>query len=189
MRNRCILIVDYQFSQEDTTLEQIENTIALLKRLARKTKDIKLRRRYDIVRLALQGRTKKDIASIMDMSIQGICNILNCYKEYGIDGLQLGHSTGRRKKLTENQEKVLYETISEKLPRDVGLAPFCNWTAPLACIFVKSEFDVDFSERGMRDVFYRLGLSYTRPTYVLAKADPKKQEDFKKELDGLKKTS
>ena len=46
-------------------MEQIKDTIALLKKLAKKAKDAKLRRRYDMVRLNLQGRTKKDIASIM----------------------------------------------------------------------------------------------------------------------------
>ncbi len=40
----------------------------------------------------------------------------------------------------------------------------------------ENHFGVEFSERGMRDVFYRLKLSHTRPTYALAKADPVKQE-------------
>ncbi|RKI35521.1 winged helix-turn-helix domain-containing protein, partial [bacterium D16-59] len=30
--------------------------------------------------------------------------------------------------------------------------------------------------RGMRDLFYRIGLSYTRPTYTLNKADSEKQD-------------
>ena len=85
-------------------MEHIEDTIRLLRKLARKTRDAKLRRRYDIVRHSLKGYSVKDIASIMDMSIQGIYNILNCYKENGIDGLKLGHSTGRKKKMTSEQE-------------------------------------------------------------------------------------
>jgi len=35
------------------------------------------------------------------------------------------------------------------------------------------------SLRGMAEVLYRLNLSYIRPTYVLAKADKMKYEDFK----------
>lgn len=89
-----------------------------------------------------------------------------------------------KEKMTEAQEEVLYKTITEKLPKDVGLAPFCNWRAPLAYRYVKSEFGVEFSERSMRDVFYRSGLSYIRLTYLLAKADPKKQAEFQKDLDG-----
>jgi putative transposase len=74
------------------------------------------------------------------------------------------------------------------LPKDVGFALFVNWTAPLACQWVLKEYGVSFSERGMRDVFYRLKLSYTRPTYTLKKADPEKQEIFKAEFEELKKS-
>ena len=34
----------------------------------------------------------------------------------------------------------------------------------------------------------RMGLSYTRPTYVLAKADKEKQEQFVQDFDDFKKT-
>ncbi len=125
----------------------------------------------------------------MDMSIQGIYNVLNRYKAKGVEGLILGKAKGRERKLTEEQESELYEVISGKLPKEVGLKPFCNWTAPLACKYVKNRFEVEFSERGMRDAFYRLNLSYTRPTYTLAKADPVKQEEFKERLEGIKKGS
>jgi len=51
---------------------------------------------------------------------------------------------------------------------------------------VKDRFGIEFSERGMRDVFYRLKLSYTRPTYTPARADPVKQEEFREKLEGIK---
>ena len=40
----------------------------------------------------------------------------------------------------------------------------------------------------MSIVLRRLNLSYTRPTYVLAKADKKKQENLKEDFKVLKKT-
>ena len=94
---------------------------------------------------------------------------------------------GRRKKLTEAQENKLYETIKTKLPSEVGFAPFANWTAPLAVKWVKKDFGVKFSERGMRDLFKRIGLSYTRPTYTLKKADPEKQAAFVNDFEQIKK--
>ena len=160
-------------------MEQLEETIAKLKKLARKSKNARQRRQYDIVRLHLEGWKKPEIAKIMDMSLYGIYKVLNRYKANGIEGLLLMKAKGRERKLSAEQEDELYRVVSEKLPKDVGLEPFCNWTAPLACKFVKERFGVEFSERGMRDVFYRLQLSYTRPTYTLAKADLKKQEEFK----------
>lgn len=166
-----------------------EEIIAQLKRLAREAHNARQRRQYDIVRLYLQGWKKTEISKIMDMSLQGIYKVLNRYKANGIEGLLLGKAKGRERKLNDEQESELYTVISEKLPKDVGLEPFCNWTAPLACKYVKEHFGVDFSERGMRDVFYRLKLSYTRPTYTLEKADPVKQEEFKERLEQIKKTS
>ena len=51
------------------------------------------------------------------------------------------------------------------------------------------QFQVTFSKRGMLNLLHRIKLSYTRPTYSLAKADPEKQEKFREELESIKKTS
>ena len=176
--------------EKETIMGQgTEEEIARLKRLARKTHDAKLRRRYDIVRLFLSKRAKADIADILDISLTQVYLILNLYKQAGIEGLTLKQPSGRPRKLTDEQERELISIITEKLPKEVGLEPHCNWTAPLACKYVKDHYGVTFSERGMRDVFYRLNLSYTRPTYVLAKADPQKQAEFLEKLEGIKKSS
>ncbi len=175
--------------KKNAALSETEEQIEILKRLSRKTPDRKLGKRYDIVRLSLQGNTRKEIAAIMDVSLTQVYIILNLYKSMGIDGLEPKRPTGRKTKLNAEQESELYRTITQKLPKDVGFPAFCNWTAPLACKYVKEKFNVEFSERGMRDVFYRLNLSYTRPTYVLAKADPQKQEEFKERLENNKKNS
>jgi len=50
------------------------------------------------------------------------------------------------------------------------------------------EFGVDYSERGTRDLLYRLNFSFTAPTYTLPKADQKKQAEFKKTFERFKKT-
>ena len=176
--------------EKETIMEQgSEEEIARLKKLARKTHDAKLRRRYDIVRLFLSKRAKTDIADILDISLTQVYLILNLYKQAGIEGLTLKQPPGRQRKLTDEQERELIRIITEKLPKEVGLEPHCNWTAPLACKYVKDHYGVTFSERGMRDVFYRLNLSYTRPTYVLAKADPQKQAGFLEKLEDIKKNS
>lgn len=90
--------------------------------------------------------------------------------------------------MTEEQELELKEIIASKTPEEAGIGIFANWTAPLACQLVEQKYQVKFSERGMRELFYRIGLSYTRPTYTLNKADPVKQEEFRKSFEELKKT-
>ena len=168
---------------EKTTTDEIKK----LKKLARKTHDSAMRMRYDVIRLYLTGRSKSETADIFGITYHTVRNYVQAYIADGIEGLKIGQSTGRTKKLTETQEQELYKCISTQLPKDVGFEPFVNWTAPLACKWVLNTFGVNFSERGMRDVFYRLRLSYTRPTYTLKKADPQKQEEFKEEFETLKK--
>ena len=40
----------------------------------------------------------------------------------------------------------------------------------------------------MRDLFKRIGLSYTRPTYTLEKADTEKQNEFRENFEVKKRT-
>jgi transposase len=62
-----------------------------------------------------------------------------------------------------------------------------NWTSPLAKDWIEREFNVIFAARSVRELMHRLGLSYTKPTYTLANADPQKQEIFKQEFAEVKK--
>ena len=168
-----------------------QEEIIKLKKLAQKahkTKESRMRIKYDALRLNIQGRSRSEIAEILGISYCTVRNYIKAYGESGVEGLGIKEKSGRTKKLTDAQEKQLYECIVNKLPKDVGFEPFVNWTAPLMCKWVLKEFEVTFSERGMRDVFYRLKLSYTRPTYTLKKADAQKQEDFKKAFEVQKKT-
>ncbi len=45
--------------KNDACISEIAEQTEILKRLTRKTRDRKLGKRYDIVRLSLQGNTKK----------------------------------------------------------------------------------------------------------------------------------
>lgn len=149
---------------------------------------MKQKKRYDAVLLHLEGHGYSEIAKILHVPSRTISTYLKLYRETGVDGLTLKKQTGQPRKLSAQQEQVLFETISTSSPEKERLGPFANWTAPLACAWIRKHFGVSFSERGMRDVFYRIGLSYTRPTYTLKKADPQKQAEFRETFERLKKT-
>ena len=80
------------------------------------------------------------------------------------------------------------KVITNKTPDEVGFEGRKNWTIELIRQWVIKEFNITMSHRGMAEVLYRLNLSYTSPTYVLAKADKEKQEKFKNDFEELKKT-
>ena len=155
--------------------ERVENDKAKSKRLL-------------IIRLRLEGYTIQQVMQITNCSEKTVYNCQTKYEAGGINGLTTKPKAGRDKKLTTEQENELYETIKTKLPNEVGFAPFANWTSSLATKWIMQTFGVAFSERGVRNIFERLGLSYTRPTYTLKKADPKKQAEFINDFEKVKKT-
>jgi len=159
-----------------------------LEKLLQTAKNRVMYRKYLVVHLHMRGYSNRQIADMLGLNKNTIGIYINTYKAQGAVGLVPKKQSGRPRKLTEEQEKKLYATISEKTPDDVGFSGMMNWTANLACQWVHREFNVKYHINGMLEMFHRLNLSYTRPTYVLAKADPKKQEMFVEDFGEVKKT-
>ncbi|ANS48317.1 hypothetical protein BT246_29550 [Bacillus thuringiensis] len=104
---------------------------------------------------------------------------MNAYKEKGLDGLIMGQSTGAPRKLSPEQEQELVQVIASKLPVDVGFLAKYSWTLSIIASFIKREWNASYTLRGVSRLLHDLGLSYTKPTYTLAKADPVKQQEFR----------
>jgi putative transposase len=161
---------------------------ATIKRLMKTTKNTVMQRKYLVIHLHMRGYKNNEIAPIVSLNQQTVGIYVNTYNNLGLDGLIPKKPPGRPCLLTNGQELDLYNTVSQNTPDEVGFDGRKNWTASLACSWVEQKFSVKYSINGMLDLFHRLNLSYTRPTYVLAKADLEKQEEFKRDFDAQKKT-
>jgi putative transposase len=87
-----------------------------------------------------------------------------------------------RRKIQGKQKDELVDMIINKTPVDVGFPASFNWTAKIVRDYIKKAYDIKYTIRGMTKVLKRLGLSFTRPTYTLTKADPEKQRKFKEDF-------
>lgn len=164
-----------------------EDEIDELNRLAKATKSVRMYKRYSVVLKHFQGLTNRKIAEMENLEEHTVSNYIKNYKAKGIDGLTMKHSSGAKRKLNPKQEKVIVDVVTNKTPDQVGFECKKNWTIELIRQWVIKEFNITMSHRGMAEVLYRLNLSYTRPTYVMKKADKKKQEKFKNDFKELKK--
>lgn len=169
------------------TFDNINTRLEEVKKAMRETHEKRLYERYQCIYLLLTGESRATIAKTINRGLDTVGNYIQAYISFGLNGLGLNHSPGRPPFLTNEQEQQLYKTIVEKAPTDVGFPANMNWTSGLISDWIKQEFNVQYSERGTRELLYRLGFSHTRPTYTLAKADSDKQEAFKQEFEGLKK--
>ena len=96
--------------EQDKMESEVE--INELNKKAGMTKNVKQKRRYDVIRLSLQGYSNNAITEILDISLRQVYNLINLYNKKGIEGLKLKYSPGRKTKLTAEQEKELYDVIN-----------------------------------------------------------------------------
>lgn len=165
-------------SQEELNLIQVamnsENKVRVFKR-------------YQALYLSLSGKTREEVANIVGISPNTVSNIYTAYKTEGLKGIPDKPVPGRPSRLTEDQQAEVKSVILNKIPSEVGFPAEFNWTAGLIGKYIKRQYDYDYSIRGITGMLDRMGLSYTRPTYVLAKADKQKQEQFVQEFEKTKK--
>lgn len=165
------------------------NEIDEVKKAMHDAKDRRHFERYQAVYLYLTGSKIKEIARIIGRIPETAGIYITTYKDHGLEGLTLNHSTGRPSHLSAEQTALLIETIATKVPADVGFTARYNWTLALIVEFVRNKWGVTYSLRGMSRLLARQGLSYTRPTYTLEKADSEKQRVFVEEtFPALKKS-
>ena len=172
------------------TLKKIEghdSEIEELNRLAKATKSIRMYKRYSVILKHFQGLTNRKIAEMENLEEHTVSIYIKNYNAKGIDGLAMKRSPGAKRKLNPEQEKMIVDVVTNKTPDQVGFECRKNWTIELIRQWVIKEFNVTMCHRGMAEVLYRLNLSYTRPTYVMKKADKNKQEKFKNDFEELKK--
>lgn len=144
--------------------------------------------RYQALLLWKKGYPETEIAEIIGRCPLTVHNYVEAYQKSGIAGLRRGVSTGKPPKLSSRQRQVLLETIAYKTPADVGFPARSNWTLSLVVQFIEREWGESYTQKGASKLLHSLGLSYTRPTYTLEKADPVKQEIFVQEtFPALKK--
>ncbi|MBF8418462.1 IS630 family transposase, partial [Heyndrickxia coagulans] len=120
-----------------------------------------------------------DIAKIIGRNRQTVMAYFHSYEEGGISGLQMKKTTGKPEKLSKEQQEQLADTIVNKTPAEVGFKAKYTWTLQLIADWIQQEFQQSFTPKGVSEMLHRLGFSYTKATYTLAKADPDEQKEFK----------
>ncbi|MBE1553295.1 helix-turn-helix domain-containing protein [Sporosarcina limicola] len=155
-----------------------EVKVAELRKAMKNVKDRRHFERYEAVYLSMIGYTQKEIAKVIGRTRKTVHTSISTYRKAGIIGLNMGYSPGKASRLSTEKMEQLKDTVSNYLPSDVGFPAHYNWTLALVVPYIQREWGKSYSLKGASLLLHKLGLSYTRPTYTLKKADPVKQEEF-----------
>lgn len=166
----------------------IKQQIEEIKTALKKTKNVRMYKRYSAILRHFEGFNNKEIAKMEGLEPHAVGNYIRNYKLNGLTGLKMKHIPGAERKFSNEQENKIFEIVTKNTPDEVGFEGRKNWTIEIIRQWASKEFNITMSHKGMALILHRLNLSYTRPTYVLAKADKMKQEKFRSDFETLKKT-
>ncbi len=90
------------------------------------------------------------------------------------------HRSGRKRKLSEDEQEEFEETVNGS-PEAVGLdAP--AWTPALVQQYLEDTYDVAYSIPSCRRLLKEAGLSYQQPRRAAAESDADEQETLREEF-------
>jgi len=128
------------------------------------------------------GVTQTELAEWYDTERKTIYNWLNRLDtdEPLEQAVTDAHRSGRKRKLSEKQQKEFEQTVHES-PEEIGVdAP--AWTPALAQEYLEETYGVDYSIPSCRRLLKEAGLSYQKPRRSAAESDEDDQEAFHDEI-------
>ncbi|MBF0206077.1 MAG: winged helix-turn-helix domain-containing protein [Oligoflexia bacterium] len=156
------------------TLKKLLN----LKKTAEIDGEYRIAKRIHSVILNYEKKTSGEIAEILKAPRSKVSQWLKNYEVFGFDGILEGCRCGRPSSLTV-EEKIQLGDIIDSGPVAYGYTGGV-WTSPMIAKFIIDEFNVEYHPRHVLRIIDDLGFSHQRPKRVLAKADPIKQNKWRK---------
>ena len=117
---------------------------------------------------------------VFGVSLDSIHNWRRRQETEGTQGLRSGRpgrKPGERTKLTPDQEQALARALVEYEPHQLGVGGTL-WTAVKVAAVVQDLFGTTFTDRGIRKILRRLGLTFQRPDRRAFQADPQAQQEW-----------
>lgn len=135
-------------------------------------------KRLHAVVLNGEGRTSGEIAEILKAPLSGVSGWLRRYESYGYEGLLEGQRSGRPPGLSPEQRTKLID-ILDSGPIAYGFTSGV-WTSPMVTRVIEEEFHRRYHAGHVRKILADIGFSVQRPKRVLARADPKAQNRWRR---------
>lgn len=118
------------------------------------------------INLRKEGKTYREIAKIVGLSIASIGNAIKAYHKKGgeknLKRKKRGRKQGTCKTLTRKQEKYIIALLTDKTPDQLKFK-CCLWTRKSVMELIKREFGIDIPLRTMGEYLKRWGFTVQRP--------------------------
>ncbi len=129
------------------------------------SRDARLERRVQVIRLRATGCSYDDIAAQVGLSKTGVFNICKRYADAGASGLRDkigGRKAGEKRMLSAEQEREVRRLICDKTPDQLKM-PYALWTRSAVSELIESRFGIRVPVRTMGLYLARWGFTPQKP--------------------------
>lgn len=117
------------------------------------------------------------VARVYNIPYRSFFDWLSRYRSGGWDALKEGQRAGRKRKLSTDDMKWVYDAVTLENPLNHQFE-FCLWTLNIIREMIFRERGVRLSKSSVSRLLGHLGLSPQRPIYQSYKQDPAKIEQY-----------
>jgi transposase len=153
------------------------HSVAELRQFIRREERATMVRRLQAVLGALEGESSQALASRVLLCERAIRSWVSRYNQQGLAGLEDRPGRGRRKALSDEQERQLQARIRAGATAADGV---CSLRGEDVRRILAEEFGVVRQLQTTYDLLHKLGFTVLRPRPQHPDADPAAQEEFKK---------
>ena len=152
--------------------------IAVLQQEVQRSEEAKYDHRLHAVLLVAQGLSSRESADLLGDSPRSVAYWVQRFRRDGSAGLQEGDHPGRTRRLTPEQ-MVSVAKILRSPARHAGMEVNL-WDGKSLSAWIEREHGVALGVRQCQRLFRHLDFRLRKPRPVLAKADPARQQQAKK---------
>ena len=147
----------------------------------RRSQDARYDHRLHAVLLVAQGLSCREAARLLGDGPRAVANWIRQFEADGLAGLVDRERPGRPSRLSEGQYEELGLVLRDS-PLVAGLATQA-WDGKTLSAYLQRRYGVQLGPRQCQRLFRQLGFRLRKPRPVIARADPQRQDEYKKNCE------
>ena len=147
----------------------------------RRSQDSRYDHRLHAVLLVAQGMSCPEVGRLLGDAPRTVEYWVHSIEEEGLSSLVDLERPGRPSRLNDEQYREIGEVLRQS-PLDVGMGTNL-WDGKTLSEFIQSRYRITLGVRQCQRLFRQLGFRMRKPRPVIARADPERQEEHKKNFE------
>lgn len=147
----------------------------------RRSRDSRYDHRLHAVLLVAQGMSCPEVGRLLGDAPRTVEYWVHRFEEQGLFGLVDLERPGRPSRLGDEQYSEIGQVL-RKSPKDLGMGTNI-WDGKTLSAFIHTQYGTDLGVRQCQRLFRQLGFRMRKPRPVIARADPERQDEHKKNFE------